>query len=65
MKSFRPEKPALGTKATVDAADIQGDLPIRTMSSPTLMQPPGPSPASLDRYGNHARSYSRLFALGK
>jgi hypothetical protein len=65
MKIFRPQKPALGTKATVDVADIQEDLPIRTMSNPTLMQPPGPSSASPDRYSNHACSYDRLSALGK
>lgn len=69
MKIFRPEKPTLGTKATVDVAVTQKDLPIRTMSNPTLMQPPspipGPSAASPDRYSNHACSYGRLSALGK
>ena len=44
MKSFRQGKLALGVIATVDAANIQDDLAIRTMSNPILMQPPSPIP---------------------
>jgi hypothetical protein len=79
MNSFRPGKPALGTKATVNAAIIQDDLAIRTLSNPILMQPPGPIPGRGPqvRIGTVTMSvqytpqiappgsYNRLSALGK
>ena len=78
MESCRPGKLALGITATVDAANLQDDLAIRTMSNPILMLPPGliPGPGLQVQIGTAAMSvqytpqnappgsYNRLSVLG-